>query len=175
MKTRKIDLKSCSLMIISALSLCGCSIFSSPEAPPKKDPEIYQVAFRQLPPEPVYNRVKVVQLPSSYPARLKPHSKAAELEPQVKLKLKNNTLEQAGTALASLGNYQSYTASALAKQRVSLDAYGTLEEVAQQLALKSGAHIVIDHPNREIRILAGSAENSIPAFGIKPSFADNNN
>ena len=157
---------ACSLLT-AILLLSGCSLFDSTDPVNEKKPEIFKVSFRQLPPEPVYNRVKFVYLPDVKPDSTKAHSNASQLDPLVKLSLKNNTLEQAAIALASLGNYHPYTASSIAKQKISLEAYGTLEEVAMKLATKSGVHIVVDHPNRQIRILKESEEES----GVKPSFA----
>ena len=160
---------SISISFVVLISLSGCSIFSSQEKAPEKKAEIYGVSFRQLPPEPIYNRVRLVYLPDIKPALTKPDSNGTVLDPLVKLSLKNNTLEQAAIALASFGNYQPYTASSIAKQKVSLEAYGTLEEIATKLASKSGTHIVIDHPNRQIRILKEGSEE----VRVKPSFAEN--
>lgn len=161
---------SSGLLVGVVLCLCSCSIFGSNEEAAPKKLEIYKVAFRQLPPAPVYNRIRIVKLPDVTPDSSKPASDAVQLDPQVKLKLRNNTLEQAAIALASLGKYHAYTASSVAKQKVSIEAYGTLEEVAQQLANKSGAHIVVDHQNKQISILKDSIED----VGIKPSFAEDN-
>lgn len=163
---------SLSIAVLSFV-LSGCSLFSD-VTPPVKDPKVYAISFRQLPPEPVYNRIKMVHLPDIKPATKVSASDGIMLDPLVKLSLRNSTLEQAAIALSALGNYAPYTASTVAKQKVNLEAYGTIDQLALELASKTGAHVVVDHPNRQIRILEKSSGNSSEDNNLEVSSAAGN-
>lgn len=150
---KRVSKQACrALGLISLLSLSACSIFAGEAQLPEKRAQVYSVASRRLAPEPVYNRIRLVYLPDVKPGSLA-DSNAPTLPMRARLSLKNNTLEQAGIALAAIGNYQAYTASSIAKQKLSLEAVGSLDELGAQLSMQSGAHVVIDHPHRQIRIL----------------------
>ncbi len=141
------------LLSAASVLLCGCSIFADkPHDAPEK-PEIYRVASRQLPPEPVYNKVRAVHLPITYPEATGPEAGQLELKKNLKIGVKNMPLEAVVKGLADSSTYSSYTASTIAKNKITLTSYGNIDEIARDLAVVSKANVIVDHKNREIRVL----------------------
>jgi hypothetical protein len=151
-------------LIVVALSvfLLGCS---KPK-PKLKEPEVYSVAFRKLPPDPVYNPVRTTHLPQTMPGFLPPEPGPIYLEKNYKISVKNVSLEEVVKGFAASNGYSSYTASTIAKKKVSFNSYGTIDQIAQELASKIGVEVAVDHNNREFRVLEKNAD-----FGDEPKFA----
>lgn len=136
------------------LTLAGCS--SRPGITNSERGHAYRVSFRQLPPEPVYNRVSFSQLPEVMPSRDLPNSDAGVISPMVHLDLKNSTLEEASSVLAAVSRYTSYCASSIAKQRISMNTLGTVDELADQISKEANIKVVVDHDARQVRFLTGT-------------------
>jgi hypothetical protein len=145
------------LIITSALlAVCALASGCSSQKAEKPSGKAYSVAFRQLPPQPVYNRVGFAHLPEVVPSRELPRSNAANLDPVVHLELKNSTLEEASAVLAAVSRYTNFCSSTIASQRISLNTLGTMQELAEQIAVEAGIKVVVDHENRQVRFLTGT-------------------
>lgn len=134
------------------LTACGPAV--KEWEPSKAKTRVSSVAFRQLPPEPVYNTVRWVHLPEPLPSRELPLSDAPQIRPVFHMQLKNVTLEEAAHLLAASVRYGSYCASSIAKKRVSINALGTTDELAAQIASQARVDIYVDHVNQQVRVLA---------------------
>jgi hypothetical protein len=141
-----------STLLAASVLASGCSSQKAPTPTGKA----YSVAFRQLPPQPVYNRVGFAHLPEVVPSRELPHSNAGNVEPVVHLELKNATLEEASEVLAAVSRYTTFCSSTIASQRISLNTLGTLQELADQISSEAGIKVVVDHDNRQVRFLTGT-------------------
>lgn len=155
------------LIVLEGIAGCGPTL--KEWEPDTKSTRIYTVAFRQLPPEPVYNRLRWVHLPEPLPPRELSASASPNLEPVFSVQLRNVTLEEAAKALAQAAHYDSFCLSSIAKQRVTLNSLGTLPELAEQLGEKAGVHVTIDPWSRQIRFLTRANELGGPA---SPRFLD---
>ena len=154
--------KTCTAMRISARNsivtaasivlLCvvsGCA--KEPQAPPKVEP-LYKVGFRQLPPEPVYNRMRWGHLPSVITTAKE--SEAPLILPEMSFELKNGTVKEGLTLLADAVRYSAKVSSLIADRSLSLTATGTLDELAGKIGRVSGVTVVVDHDARELRASA---------------------
>ena len=144
------------------LVLAGCWPMGKRWEPGDKK-KVFGATHQQLAPEPVYNRLRWVQLPDVMPS--------AEVEtagqryfPVVHLELKGARLEEAAATLASLGRYHSYCAGTIASRRISVNALGTLDELAAEIAAQEKIDVIVDHDSREVRFLART---------VAPAFSEN--
>lgn len=138
------------LTVVIALVSWGCA-GSAPVEPPRS----HHIARRQLPPEPVYNRLRWVQVPGTVPAAGRTFSPdRPRVLPVVELSLQGATLDEAASVLASSARYSSYCASTIAKDQISFQALGTIDELAQKIADQAGIRAVVDHDNRQVRFFA---------------------
>lgn len=144
--------------VIYTLCLAGlvtgfgaCSSNNTPLPPPavKKD---YRISQRQLAPEPVYNRLRWVQLPSVIPAAKR--GKSPLLLQVVSFNLENGTLEEAASMLAAATHYSTYCSSLIAKKTISFKGVGTVDNLAKEIANLAHISAVVDHNNREVRFTA---------------------
>lgn len=135
---------------ISLLLLTGCA-GTPPEAPVA---ETFSLASRQLPPEPVYNRLRWVFPPQPLPSRDGAKSTAGQIVPLIDFDVKNATLEEAARILAASARYHYYVASDLANKKVSLKVLGNVDDIANKIEKLANIAVVVDHSNREIRLLA---------------------
>lgn len=138
------------LMLLS--TICGCSKHE-PKWNPEEGTPIYSVAFRKLPPDPVYNRVRFGYPPETMPVRAAPEVRSNEIMPVIHLQVKNESLENTALILASSMRYRSYVASKVADKPVTLDRLGTLDELAEVLARRMNVRVWVDHGGRTMRIL----------------------
>lgn len=132
----------------------GTACSSSVEVSPAK--RVYQIAEQQLPHEATYSRLRWVHLPATQPpATLQRASDSVRprLLPIVHLTIENKSLCDAASALASLMRYTSYCSSQLREETTSIEALGTIYELAERIADNHTVKIVIDEENREIRFL----------------------
>jgi hypothetical protein len=80
------------------------------------------------------------------------------IRPVYHLKLKGSTLEETGRVLAALARYSSYVAPSIAKNKVSVENLGTIDELARIIEREGKVTVVVDHENREVRLLSAHAE-----------------
>lgn len=146
----------------------GTACSSSVEVPPAK--RVYQIAEQQLPHEVTYSRLRWVHLPATQPpAALQRASDSVRprLLPIVHLSIENKSLCDAASALASLMRYTSYCSSQLRKEITSVEALGTIYELAEIIADNHVVKIVIDEENKEIRFLPRAVQ-KVEFLGEEP-------
>ncbi|RME58976.1 MAG: hypothetical protein D6780_05850 [Candidatus Dadabacteria bacterium] len=121
---------------------------------PKVKPLVFQAAKRQLPPEPVYNRLRESYLPETVPERDKKFSlKRKRILPVIHLKLRRATPYEACLVLAATARYRPFCSAYIGRKRITIDALGTIDELAEKLAKKTDLIIEVDHKLREVRFL----------------------
>ncbi|MCB0331916.1 MAG: hypothetical protein KDD55_00385 [Bdellovibrionales bacterium] len=146
--------KGVSFLTLALLLLPGCA--ATPES--RKVPEVHSIAHRQLPPEPVYNRLRWVEPPEVMPKRDRQFTDTRPLVlPVFHLSLEDSTLKEASLVLAGTSRYHSYCSSKIADQKISLQSLGTIDELAQLIASQANIRVIIDHTNKEVRFLAQPA------------------
>lgn len=147
------------LMLVAICQLTGCGP-TLPTYQPQKARRYLTYAVRQLPPEPVYNRLRYVHLPEPLPARDKLANENSLMLPVFEFQVENVTLDEAALILASAVRYDSYAAPSIAEREVTLTSLGTVEELAQQLAKDTDSYVFVDHKNKQIRFLAQQGRDS---------------
>ena len=148
----------------SILMLAGCfGGINKPEWQPIPKKKIAFPADRQAPAQPIYNRLRFVNLPEPMPGAIASNDRPLML-PVVQLSVKDQSLEEVGTLLAQSARYSVYCASSLAHQKLSLEGLGTIDELAEQVAKKASVKIVVDHSSREVRITTKAP--------VQPDFAE---
>jgi len=158
MKAKKNIFKT-SLFYSLTLGACLVLIAGCTPRSEVKKPVVYRIAHRQLPPEPVYSRLRLVHVPETMPlARANYSPDRPRILPVIHLELDEDTLEDAAAALAATARYSSYCASSIANQKVSLNQLGTIDELAGELAAAAGIRVVVDHENRQVRFFAQPIE-----------------
>ena len=161
------------LLITGAFALLSACGPTAKKWEQEKQIHVYGVAFRQLPPEPVYNRLRWVHLPEILPSRELPEADSPQIYPVFHLQLKNGNLEETAIILAATARYSSYCASSIARQKVNINLLGTIDELGSEIARRSGIHVVVDHVNKQVRFLAKSAENAgIDGEAVEPRFLE---
>lgn len=158
------SLKSFYKALILTVALCVCACSSQREFDRGNERTFFGVAARQLPPQPVYNRLRLAYLPEPMPSSAKASYSETRLSPIFQFEIDDATLEQAGRILGDMARYSSYTSSSIADQKISLAAVGTIDEVAKQLSESAGIKVVVDHRNKEVRLLANLIANSKAAL-----------
>lgn len=148
------------LIGLALLNSTACS--SKKQIDPNKERKFFTVAVRQLPPEPVYNRLTVAYLPEPLPSREIRRASFSRLSPVFEFEMKDATLEQTARILASMSRYTSYCSSVIASRKVSLTAVGTIDEIADLIKKKAGINVNVDHSNREVRFLANGGGSQAP-------------
>jgi len=139
---------------LSLVFMSGCG--AAAHQIPQKAPKSYIVADRQLAPEPVYSRLRYAQPPEMLPARdIRRASSAPAIMPVFHLEVNNVTLEELTKLLAESARYQAYCSGLVADKRVSINSLGTLDELAKELSASADVHVIVDHENRFVRVLAG--------------------
>ena len=156
-------------IVAGSILLSACGPQMKEWTPDKKTPAVYEISARQTPPQPVYKKLRWVNLPEPLPSREPLESGAPVIKPVFHMELKNATLEEAAAALASTARYGSYCASTVADRKITINSLGTTDELANEISGKASVHVVVDHGNRQIRILAGASEagsGEVPRFVI---------
>ncbi|NMC63324.1 MAG: hypothetical protein GYA55_09175 [SAR324 cluster bacterium] len=151
------------IVLISALST-ACSDLKPYEPQSERKDFFYPV--RQLPPEPVYSRLKYVYLPDVIPEAPTGES-ANRIDPKIHLTVTNSTLERTAQALAETVHYKGFIAQEIAQQPYSCDLSGTVDEVAENISSDSNIDVVVDHSQREIRFL--------PRTSVPPRLPEDSN
>ncbi|MCO6432484.1 MAG: hypothetical protein J5J00_16645 [Deltaproteobacteria bacterium] len=142
------------VLVFLMLTACGSNL---KKWNPNSERKYFGVAFRQLPPDPVYNRLRMAYLPSPLPPADTSHSSTYRLAPVYELNLKNTSLEQTARIVANMARYTSYTSSVIASRKVNVVGLGTIDELGDLISEKAGINVVVDHQNREVRFLANSS------------------
>jgi hypothetical protein len=57
-----------------------------------------------------------------------------------------------------MARYSSYVAPSIAKNKISIENIGTLDELARIIEREGKVKVVVDHENREVRLLSAHAE-----------------
>lgn len=143
------------LLLITLCLVCGCF-----EASKFDGDKAYLVATRQTAPEPVYNRVFMARPPEVMPAREVEFMNAPRVLPVIHLELKAVTLETVAQTLGGSARYRSYCAASIADKKFSIDALGTIDELADIISKKADVYVSVDHANREVRFLPN--RNNVP-------------
>lgn len=133
------------LLVLCVILLGGCtSSVHSPE---------YLTSVTQVPPQPVYNRIFLARPPEVLPYRKKHKSISVKENPVFQLDVSNETVESVIKTLASASRFRGYTSATIADSKVSLQAVGTIDELADALSKAANIHISVDHANRELRAI----------------------
>lgn len=139
-------------------ALCiGCSTTDIPQWKPQRETKTFSVASRQLAPEPTYSRLRWVRSPEVIPSELHGGSAAPAIVPVMQLEIKDMTLEEVARLLGSAAQYSSYCSSLIAKQTLTLNRLGTIDELGAEVEKAAQIRVVIDHNARQIRFLADHA------------------
>jgi hypothetical protein len=137
----------CTLLLVGS----GCSSSQPPAV--SKDPQVYKIQTRKLPPDPVYNRVTWAHLPDSMPGISLPRSASAQIAPIITFDVNNAKLEDAARSLAATMQYASYCSSVIADQRLTLRRLGTIDELAEAISQQARISVSVDHEGRVLRFL----------------------
>lgn len=138
-------------LAVTALASCGPTI---PQWKPYKEQAFYGVAVRQLPPQPVYNRLRLVYLPEPLPGKDLQVASYNKILPVFEFEIGDGTIEEASRVLAETARYTSYCSSVIADRKFSFVGLGTIDELAAAISQKAAINVVVDHVNREVRFLA---------------------
>ena len=115
-----------SIIILAMVVVSGCT-------PHYTGPE-YLTAPRQLAADPVYNRITIARPPEVLPTRRVTFKNAPAVAPIIHLEVNDVSLESATKELGSLAHFRTYTAAAVADRTISLDAVGTIDELADSIS-----------------------------------------
>ncbi len=137
-----------SILVTTWLSACSDI---KPYDPYGADRRYFFHSVRQLPPEPVYNRLTYVRPPSPLPGESSPSASADTLRPRIQLEIANSTLERAAGALAGSIGYQAFVDPAIASVPYSCSMSGSLDVLASQMAGQTNSDVVVDNEQRQIR------------------------
>ncbi|MBN8547978.1 MAG: hypothetical protein J0M12_01545 [Deltaproteobacteria bacterium] len=141
-------------MACFALSVCGAGCSSTTkEWKPDQEKKAFAPIYHQVPPQPVYNRLRYVNLPSTMPpAEITTNAK--EILPVFHLDLKNATMEEAARALAATARFDSYCSSLIAERRISINRLGTIDELADEIETSADITVQVDRENHTVRFLS---------------------
>lgn len=143
------------ILVVGLIIGCGGGV---KEWEPTQGRKNFFSPVRQLPPEPVYNRMRYTYLPEVAPEKDSTKLPVGEtLFPTLHFEVKNSTLERAARSLAEAIRYDSYTAAVIANQSCSFNTFGTVDQIANEISQSANINVVVDHSNREIRFLANQA------------------
>lgn len=161
---RKIIILLC-ILLLSSVAGCG----ETKPFSPKKQRLYYYHPSRQLPPEPVYNRVIYARPPEVLPQvdfALRTRSRASS-RPRVYMSLVKAPLEEAAKILGDSANYHHYIAPSLTKRKITFSSSGTIDRLAQEIAGQEKINVTVDHENNEVRFMP--KEGAIPSRGTELS------
>ena len=148
--------------LMAACLLCSCSGSDSPAWHPDRATKAYGMAYRQLPPQPVYNRLRWVQLPEVLPARNVAETSAPSIRPIYHLDMKDATLEEVSRTLAAIPRYSSYCSSRIATRKVTINRLGTFDELVGEISSSANITVQVDDEGKTVRFL--------PKLAVQPEF-----
>ena len=137
-----------------AVLACGCYP-TDPKWEPEKGKQVYRVATRQLPPEPVYGDLRWVRPPQMLPTRKVESSDAQLIRPIIQFEVTDRPICEAALVLAASAGYRSYCSSRIGEPKLTLASVGTMDELAVEIEKKAGIKVAVDHGTREVRFLSG--------------------
>ncbi|MCB0353697.1 MAG: hypothetical protein KDD64_09240 [Bdellovibrionales bacterium] len=146
--------------ILLSLSLVASSGCSTADTESKKVPRVNRIAHSQLPPAPTYNRLRWVHAPETLPVRELQYQTAGIdqrplLLPVIHFEIQDKSLREASQVLAAATRYGVYCSSLVAERKVTLNSLGTVDELAAEISQQTETRVVVDHSNKEIRVLSG--------------------
>jgi hypothetical protein len=155
-----------------AIALCAGFLLSAAGCGGPKDYEpyststrtLYMPSVRTVGPEPVYARTRWVRAPQVLPQRDMPGrvdqevADAPSLRTTFQLVVQNATLEETARILGAMARYSSYTAPSIATEKISVKNIGTLDELARIIESQARIQVVVDHENKEVRLLAAEGQ-----------------
>lgn len=159
-------LYSALLTVTVLVSLAGCGGGVKPYDPSgSKARTLFLPSMRTAGPEPVYSRTQWTHPPEVLPQRERPGSSDSDLakagpplRPVFQLSLKNVSIEEAARVLAATARYNSYTDPRIAKQKITIENLGTIDELARLIERKAQVQVVVDHAGKEVRFLSPLGE-----------------
>lgn len=125
----------------------------------QEESAVFTHTTKQFAPEPTYNRLRWVQLPTVIPAAPKdltdatPSSDAPLILPVIHLELYDASLKEAAQLIADSSSYNSYCSSDITDQKITINTLGTLNELLQEVEKTANIDAVVDHKTRTIRFL----------------------
>ena len=149
------------ISICSLFSIYGCSNDLKKWDPGEKK-KFYTFASRQLSPEPVYKKTTFVYPPENTPRRspyfeLKsnpfPKDAVPLLLPVFKVDVNTTPIETIFKDYFIPLSYSIYCSSLVCTQPISLHMVGNINEISKKIEEIGNIKIVIDHENRDIRVL----------------------
>lgn len=153
------------VVICASLLAAGCAKPKPYDPTGHNGRTLFLPSMRTVGPEPVYSRTRWGQPPEVLPNRERPGSADSDqakagpaLRPIFQLSLKNVPLEEAARVLAATSRYSSYTAPAIASQRITIENLGTIDELGRLIAREAQIEVVIDHKDKQVRFLAPTGD-----------------
>jgi len=125
---------------------------------------LYMPSVRTVGAEPVYARTRWVRAPQVLPERDMPGridqdvQNAPSFRTTFQLVVENATLEETARILGAMARYSSYTAPSIAAEKISVKNIGTLDELARIIESQARIQVVVDHENKEVRLLAAEGQ-----------------
>lgn len=151
---------------VLVVSLVGCSGGVKPYDPKSNQARtLFLPSLRTVGAEPVYSRTRWGHPPDVLPQRERPGSSDSSLakagpplRPVFQLSLKNTSLEETARVLAATSRYSSYTDPSIAKQKITIENLGTIDELGVLIGRKAQVQVIVDHAGKEVRFLAPTGE-----------------
>ncbi len=147
------------ICVIASLFSTACSVNSS--KPKSKERKYYMGAVRQLAPDPVYSRLRWVQLPEPLPSKELAPPSPFRILPVYSFDVKDAKIEDVAKLLGDTSRYSSYAASNIKEKKISIQTLGTVDEIAEAIGRKAQIDVTVDHETKEVRFLQ---------HGVKPGF-----
>ncbi len=142
------------IAVLFTVSVVGCASSASKPYSPSAKRRGFGLAYRQLAPDPVYKRTRLVYLPEPLPSANIEGANAPKFDPVIQLELKNLPIEQAADTFASAFQYKAFCEAKLIGRKLSFNGLGTMEELAGSLGKQEDIKVDIDHSTHTVRFMA---------------------
>jgi hypothetical protein len=149
---------SCKLILSSIIIGVSNGCYAAHPVAVEPERDVFMFSVRQLPLPPVYNQLKNVRPPGPIPVLASDSISSIHFEPQFTLHTKNISYEEITKRVARLVGFSSYCSSFIARKKTSMHASGSIDDIASEISKVTGAKMVVDHDNREIRFLMREGE-----------------
>lgn len=156
--------KGASAILLAALAAFALAACSSGLQGADKERKTFYYPSRQVPPEPVYNRLTYVQPPQVLPDRSSANGSESMIRPSIHLQVANSTLSHAAAALASTVGYSYFASPEIAGRPSSCNMTGSVDEIARALAEDSHTEVEVDHQARSIKFM--------PSIAVEPKLVE---
>ncbi|MBL7663141.1 hypothetical protein JNK13_10365 [bacterium] len=137
-------------LLVCLIILTSCT--SSTSRPIEIKEQSYPYAFRQLPPEPVYNRLRWSQTPQPTEGYAE-HKDSPYLRPVIAADLKKSSLSEAVEAIAQTLGYRAFYPNDIAKRRVSIRQDGSIEMITSEIEKQANVSIELSHNDKIVRVV----------------------